>query len=181
MPAQIPRDLMQAGASLGAGPVRLLASILALRYQVLGQHAGLRARPRFLHHTWNLLGGGRTIMISMLVSRNALNSTTSWRHRSPSAWCCLVADRRDLLCRQPLHSAYSIACWGKNPAIYTHTGIPLVVTCALVLLYLILPILIIAPMSFSAARYLSFPPPSLSLRWYQDVGNRHGCRRPASR
>src|SRR5258708_19207584 len=48
----------------------------------------------------------------------------------------------------------------------------LVVTCALVLLYLTLPILIIAPMSFSAARYLSFPPPSLSLRWYQEyVGN----------
>ena len=44
--------------------------------------------------------------------------------------------------------------------------------CTLVLLYLILPILIIAPMSFSGARYLSFPPPSLSLRWYQEyVGN----------
>src|SRR5258705_4115997 len=50
--------------------------------------------------------------------------------------------------------------------------IALVVTCALVLLYLILPILIIAPMSFSAARYLSFPPPALSLRWYEEyVGN----------
>jgi putative spermidine/putrescine transport system permease protein len=50
--------------------------------------------------------------------------------------------------------------------------IALVVTCALVLLYLILPILIIAPMSFSAARFLTFPPPSLSLRWYQEyVGN----------
>jgi putative spermidine/putrescine transport system permease protein len=46
--------------------------------------------------------------------------------------------------------------------------IALVVTCTLVLLYLILPILIIAPMSFSAARYLSFPPPALSLRWYQE-------------
>ena len=46
--------------------------------------------------------------------------------------------------------------------------IALIVTCALVLLYLILPILIIAPMSFSAARYLSFPPPSLSLRWYRE-------------
>ena len=56
----------------------------------------------------------------------------------------------------------------------------LVVTCALVLLYLILPILIIAPMSFSAARFLTFPPPSLSLRWYEEyVGNPAGCRRPA--
>ena len=50
--------------------------------------------------------------------------------------------------------------------------IALVVTCALVLLYLILPILIIAPMSFSAARFLTFPPPALSLRWYEEyVGN----------
>jgi putative spermidine/putrescine transport system permease protein len=44
--------------------------------------------------------------------------------------------------------------------------------CALVLLYLILPILIIVPMSFSSTRFLTFPPPSLSLRWYQEyIGN----------
>jgi putative spermidine/putrescine transport system permease protein len=44
--------------------------------------------------------------------------------------------------------------------------------CTLVLLYLILPVLIIVPMSFSSARFLTFPPPSLSLRWYQEyVGN----------
>jgi putative spermidine/putrescine transport system permease protein len=48
----------------------------------------------------------------------------------------------------------------------------LVPFCAAVLLYLILPVLIIVPMSFSSARFLTFPPPSLSLRWYQDyVGN----------
>jgi putative spermidine/putrescine transport system permease protein len=40
--------------------------------------------------------------------------------------------------------------------------------CAAVLLYLILPILIIAPMSFSSARFLTFPPPSFSLRWYRE-------------
>jgi putative spermidine/putrescine transport system permease protein len=40
--------------------------------------------------------------------------------------------------------------------------------CAIVLLYLILPILIIVPMSFSGTRFLTFPPPSLSLRWYQE-------------
>ena len=43
-----------------------------------------------------------------------------------------------------------------------------IVLCALVLLYLILPVLIIVPMSFSSARFLTFPPPSLSLRWYQE-------------
>lgn len=40
--------------------------------------------------------------------------------------------------------------------------------CAMVLLYLILPILIIGPMSFSSARFLTFPPPSWSLRWYRE-------------
>jgi putative spermidine/putrescine transport system permease protein len=44
--------------------------------------------------------------------------------------------------------------------------------CAAVLLYLVLPILIVVPMSFSSARFLTFPPPSLSLRWYQEyIGN----------
>ena len=46
--------------------------------------------------------------------------------------------------------------------------IAIVLFCALVLLYLMLPVLIIVPMSFSSARFLTFPPPSLSLRWYRE-------------
>jgi putative spermidine/putrescine transport system permease protein len=38
---------------------------------------------------------------------------------------------------------------------------------AIVLAWLIIPIIIIIPMSFSGARFLSFPPPSWSLRWYE--------------
>jgi putative spermidine/putrescine transport system permease protein len=38
---------------------------------------------------------------------------------------------------------------------------------ALVLAWLIVPIIIIVPMSFSSARFLTFPPPSWSLRWYE--------------
>jgi putative spermidine/putrescine transport system permease protein len=37
----------------------------------------------------------------------------------------------------------------------------------LVLLFLALPILIVAWLSFSSASYLTFPPPSLSIRWYE--------------
>lgn len=37
----------------------------------------------------------------------------------------------------------------------------------LVLLFLVLPVLIIIPMSFSASRYLQFPPPGFSTQWYQ--------------
>jgi putative spermidine/putrescine transport system permease protein len=46
--------------------------------------------------------------------------------------------------------------------------IAFVLFCALVLLYLILPVLIVVPMSFSSTRFLTFPPPSLSLRWYRE-------------
>ena len=35
-----------------------------------------------------------------------------------------------------------------------------------VLMFLCLPVLIVAPMSFSDAKSLEFPPPALSLRWY---------------
>ena len=36
-----------------------------------------------------------------------------------------------------------------------------------VLMFLCLPILIVVPMSFSSAKSLEFPPPGLSLRWYE--------------
>lgn len=36
-----------------------------------------------------------------------------------------------------------------------------------VLLFLALPILVVIPMSFSSAEALTFPPPGLSLRWYE--------------
>lgn len=37
----------------------------------------------------------------------------------------------------------------------------------LVLLFLVLPVLIVIPMSFSASQYLQFPPPGFSLQWYE--------------
>ena len=47
-------------------------------------------------------------------------------------------------------------------------GILLALLVGLTLIYLILPLLIIVPMSFSGTRFLTFPPPSYSLRWYED-------------
>jgi ABC-type spermidine/putrescine transport system permease subunit II len=38
-----------------------------------------------------------------------------------------------------------------------------------VLVFLCLPVLIVAPMSFSSAQSLAFPPPGFSLRWYQNL------------
>lgn len=45
---------------------------------------------------------------------------------------------------------------------------------ALVLIFLILPLLIVVPMSFSDSRFLSFPPSSFSFRWYETFFNNPG-------
>jgi len=42
----------------------------------------------------------------------------------------------------------------------------LAATMALVLAYLVFPILIVVPLSFSSAKFLSFPPPGVSTQWY---------------
>jgi putative spermidine/putrescine transport system permease protein len=41
--------------------------------------------------------------------------------------------------------------------------------CVLVALYLLAPLAIVVIISFSAAPFLQFPPPGLSLRWYQNL------------
>ena len=52
------------------------------------------------------------------------------------------------------------------------TRITLSVFAGLVLFYLILPILVVIPLSFSSASYLSFPPPGFSLHWYRNFFTR---------
>jgi putative spermidine/putrescine transport system permease protein len=47
----------------------------------------------------------------------------------------------------------------------------------LVLLFEILPIFIVIPMSFSAGRFLRFPPPGLSLQWYEKFFQDYGWLR----
>lgn len=39
--------------------------------------------------------------------------------------------------------------------------------CALIFFFLVAPLLIVFPISFSSASYLQFPPPGWSLRWYE--------------
>ncbi len=43
----------------------------------------------------------------------------------------------------------------------------LVVVVALILIWLMIPVLVVVPMSFSGTRFLTFPPPSWSIRWYE--------------
>ena len=39
--------------------------------------------------------------------------------------------------------------------------------CGLILLFLILPLFVVIPISFSSANFLQFPPPGFSLKWYR--------------
>ena len=55
---------------------------------------------------------------------------------------------------------------------FSWSRVLLAVLCGLVLLFLIAPVVIVIPMSFSAAKYLSFPPPGFSLQWYENFFNR---------
>lgn len=53
-----------------------------------------------------------------------------------------------------------------------NTGVPIMrvvlyVWSGIVFFFLMLPIFIVFPISFSSARYLRFPPPGFSLKWYQ--------------
>ena len=48
-------------------------------------------------------------------------------------------------------------------------GLWLMVVGIAVLFFLILPTLIVIPMSFSGASFLEFPPTSFSLRWYDGL------------
>jgi putative spermidine/putrescine transport system permease protein len=45
--------------------------------------------------------------------------------------------------------------------------ITLYTICGLIAVYLILPILIVFPMSISSAEFLTFPPPGYSLKWFK--------------
>ena len=45
---------------------------------------------------------------------------------------------------------------------------------AIVLLYLVFPVFVVIPVSFSSAKYLQFPPPGWSLQWYQNYFERPG-------
>jgi putative spermidine/putrescine transport system permease protein len=43
----------------------------------------------------------------------------------------------------------------------------LIASVVLILAFLMIPVLIVVPLSFSDTRFMTFPPPALSLRWYE--------------
>ncbi len=59
--------------------------------------------------------------------------------------------------------------YGSRPIVRHLHRLWLYLLVGLVLLFLILPSVIIVPMSFSDSRYLTFPPEAWSLRWYRVI------------
>jgi putative spermidine/putrescine transport system permease protein len=54
----------------------------------------------------------------------------------------------------------------------------LYIVCAFIAFFLVLPVFIVIPMSFSSATFLQFPPPGLSLQWYQKYFSDPAWTRP---
>ena len=52
--------------------------------------------------------------------------------------------------------------------------------CAFVFLFLMAPLIVVFPISFSSSPYLQFPPPGWSLRWYLAYVDDTAWRRPSS-
>ena len=105
---KIPRDLMQAGASLGASPCSPSGGS-SCRCRCPGVLAGCTlvfVLCLGFYITPELLGGGRTVMVSMLVSRN-VELYNQFGAASAVGVVLLVSVLRDLLRRQPLHFARS--------------------------------------------------------------------------
>jgi putative spermidine/putrescine transport system permease protein len=48
------------------------------------------------------------------------------------------------------------------------------IVVGIILFYLVFPVFVVAPVSFSSAKYLQFPPPGWSLQWYQNYFDRPG-------
>ena len=58
-------------------------------------------------------------------------------------------------------------CQSKTKPRANTSQIALRLWCGLVFFFLIAPLLIVFPISFSSSAYLQFPPPGWSLRWYE--------------
>ena len=56
----------------------------------------------------------------------------------------------------------------KDQSPWLYGKIVFYIVCALILLFLILPIFVVIPLSFTADRYWTFPPSGFSLRWWHE-------------
>ena len=136
---KIPGDLILAGASLGGSPFHTFRRVF-LPLSLPGVLAGTTlvfVLCLGFYITPELLGGGRTVMVSQLVSRN-VELYDQWGAASAVGVVLLAGVCAIFLVVGRFHSPRSRA--GAKMKTISPGRIVLIVFCALVLLYLILPV-----------------------------------------
>ncbi|MEX3994797.1 ABC transporter permease subunit [Paraburkholderia sp. EG286A] len=107
------------------------------------------------------------VMVSARRSRNAGRSRSN-----------PLRIATQIMGRLPTASTSNWAPKARSPKLSNRPGAAAWITGILIVTFLVLPILIILPISFSASPYLDFPPPSLSLRWYENYFTRADWIKP---
>ena len=124
-----------------------------------------------------LLGGGKVIMVANRIA-NDIEIFFNWGAASALGVVLLVLTAVILFvggasgaARSPVRRARTMS-WLDHPASETQIShrsrIWLYLAAVAVMAFLMLPTLIVVPMSFSASQYLEFPPRQWSLRWYEN-------------
>ncbi len=117
-----------------------------------------------------LIGGQKDIMISMLIAQQVNTAQVGLRS---SARACAAGDgAADLPDLQQGAGRGQAVRRDAQVKRFSLTRIILYIVTGLVLFYLIFPIFVVIPVSFSSASYLQFPPPGFSLQWYRKYFDR---------
>ena len=194
----IDRNLLRAAENLGARSGSRLPAHLSAA-QLAGGGGGMPARlhpwSRVLHHA----GAPRRpedIMVSMLIQQQI--SQLKWGFGAALALILLdrcaghlprlhpsarggaglrvgpgmTASSTPATLPRPVGRVAALLQAPRRPLSVGRILLWLIV--ALVLLYLVFPVFVVAPVSFSSAKYLQFPPPGWSLQWYQNYFERPG-------
>lgn len=172
-------SVLQAAEVLGAGPVALFRRVL-LPLTAPGALAGgaivfMSAIGYYV--TPALMGGPGQIMIAQLIAFN-INTQLNW---GLAAALSVVV----LACALGLFALFQAVFGldrllgggsGRAGASFSATGRRRsaagwlsVALGALVLLFLLAPVLVVFPMSLGRSPFLSFPPHDLTLRWYAEI------------
>lgn len=174
----IDRSLLQAAQSLGAGPITI-AYRLILPMTTPGVIAG--ATIVFMNSvgyyiTPALMGGPGQTMIAMLIANN-ISSQLNWGLAAALSVVLLVITLAIFILFQKMFGLDKLfasnSSRGANQQINAGLkrslgGYGAAVAGFLVLFILILPILIIFPMSLGASPFLKFPPDQYSLQWFSN-------------
>lgn len=169
---RIDRSLVTAARTLGATPSRAFALV----YLPLSVPAIVAATTLTFVASLSsyiipaLLGGRKDLFVAQLIDQQ-VNQMLDVGFASAIAMVLLVACIVISIAytriihvqggRSGEHDAAppkeALTTFGRVGAVYA----------AAVLVFLVLPTFVLIPLSFSSARYLTFPPPGYSLQWYQ--------------